>query len=189
MADGINLLQQVVALQAQEASDSGQVPAPPAPPPTQQGPEAQPVITLVDDLVRAARTDGKGHAGVDAAIEKFCDEHYKLNPAQGERVEALLKMAVHTAQQGGLTRGEAVAAVSQVGQSINNSPALSAEAYVEAAKVVGTESHLAMGVARFLVEMDGGNPVQPAAAATARMESDVSARYNSTLYQVGQNWK
>ncbi len=197
MADGINYLKSVAALQAQESAEYGAGgpavvrAAPPVTPPA-QGPSAKPVIALVDDLVKAAKADGKGHQQVDAAIEKFCDQHFALNPAQGERVEALLKMAIHSAQQDGLTRNEALAAISQVGQTVNQSPALPAEAYVEAAKAAGTESHLAMGIARFLVEMDGGNGPKPVAASVDRsheVQSDVSSRYSQTLNGIAQNFK
>ncbi len=197
MADGINYLQQVTALKATEANDDAleggvAVSTPVSPQPAPQGPSAKPVVSLVDDLVKAARADGKGHTRVDAAIEKFCDEHYKLNPAQGERVEALLKMAVHTAQQDGLTRSEVLAAISQVGETVNKSPALPAEAYVEAAKVVGNESHLALGAARFLVEMDGGGNVpKPVVASgpSSGAESDVSAKYGQMLNGFAQNFR
>lgn len=192
MADGINYLQTVTALQAQEASEDaaggGPTVAPVAPPP--QGISAKPVIALADDLVRAAKADGKGHARVDAAIEKFCDEQFALNPAQGERVEALLKMAIHTAQQDGLTRNEVLAAISQVGETVNRSPALPAEAYIEASKVTGVESHLALGIARFLVEMDGGNAPKPAVAASydrsVEVQSDIGAKHAQTLNGIAQ---
>lgn len=193
MADGINYLQTVTALQAQQASEDAAGGGPTVPPvtPPPQGISAKPVIALADDLVKAAKADGRGHARVDAAIEKFCDEQFALNPAQGERVEALLKMAIHTAQQDGLTRNEVLAAISQVGETVNRSPALPAEAYIEASKVTGVESHLALGIARFLVEMDGGNAPKPAVASgpSSGAESDVSARYSSMLNGVGQNLK
>lgn len=185
MADGINYLQQLLALQAQEGSEGAGTAVAAAPPAPVATPRelGQSVQNLVDDLVRAARSDGRDGRLVDAVIEKFCNDEFALNAAKGDQVERLLKVAIHSAMQGGLTRGETLAAVSQVGSAVQSGGPVPAEILVQAAKVAGNEAHQASGIARLMTEMDGSNAPKPAVAATPDpgVRSDVTARYDQTL--------
>lgn len=193
MTDSLNLLQQIAALQAQEASEgAGTAVAVAAPVPVATPSElGQSVQNLVDDLVRAARNDGRDGRLVDAVIEKFCNDEFALNAAKGDQVERMLKVAIHSAMQGGLTRGETLAAVSQVGSAVQSGGPIPAEILVQAAKVAGNEAHQANGIARLMTEMDGSNAPKPAVAATPDpgVRSDVAARYEQTLNGIAQNFK
>lgn len=199
MTDGINFLQQIVALQAQEASEDSGAPRvlavePPvqAVPPRDMGKTVQ---SLVDDLMRAAKADGRDGRLVDAVIEKFCNDQFALNGAKGDQVERMLKATIHSAMQGGLTRGETLAAISQTGEAVKGGGPVPAELYVAAGRVAGNESHQAIGIAQLMAEMDGANSPRPAVAATSPdagasvTRSDVAARYDQALSVIAQNIK
>lgn len=193
MADSLNLLQQVMALKAQEASEgagTAVAATPPAPPATPRD-LGQSVQNLVDDLVRASRNGAHSERLVDAVIEKFCNDEFALNAAKGDQVERMLKVAIHSAMQGGLTRGETLAAISQTGAAVQSGGPVPAEILVQAAKVAGSEAHQANGIARLMTEMDGSNAPKPAVAATADpgVRSDTVARYDQMLNGVAQNFK
>lgn len=190
MADSLNLLQQVMTLKAQEASEgagTAVAATPPAPPATPRD-LGQSVQNLVDDLVRASRNGAHSERLVDAVIEKFCNDEFALNAAKGDQVERMLKVAIHSAMQGGLTRGETLAAISQTGAAVQSGGPVLAEILVQAAKVAGNEAHQANGIARLMTEMDGSNAPKPAVAATADpgVRSDVTARYDQTLNGIAQ---
>ncbi len=195
MADGIHFLQQIVALQAQEASEdlSGPREVAVEPPVQVVAPRdmGKTVQTLVDDLIRAARADGRDGRLVDAVIEKFCNDQFALNEAKGDQVERMLKATIHSAMQGGLTRGETLAALSQTGDAVKGGGPVPAELYVAAGRVAGSESHHVIGIAQLMTEMDGSNAPKPAVAVTrdAEVRSDVGARYEQTLNGIAQNFK
>lgn len=195
MSNGITYLQQVTALRAEEAAEDGgsvvTTTSPEQPPPV-AGISARPVQDFINDLQRVAPVDGQDRRLTDAVIEKFCEDHFRLDSAEADRVEALLKVAIHSAMEGGLTRAEIVAAVSQVGDAIKGNEAMPAEAYVEAAKITGRDNtHQVMGVAHFLTEMDGGHAPVPAADPSAGRDvhSTVEARYDSVVGSVAQKFK
>lgn len=175
MADGISYLRAVTAMQASEA-DAEQAQAVSAPTEASArnvgGDLSRAVQTFIDDLQRAARADRREGRLVDAAIEKFCNEQFALNEAKGNQAESLLKVAVHSAMEGGLTRNEVLAAISQTGSAVKSGGPLPAELYLQAGQIVGSETHLAMGIAQFMGEMDGANKPVPAADERINVRND-----------------